>query len=405
MLSLDEALAVYAGTLTPLPERMLALSDAHAQVLARDLLSTLPLPPMTQSAMDGYALRSADLQAATASAPLSLPLAFAIAAGQQPQALPPGTCARIMTGAPLPAGADTVEIQENVSAAGDRVQFRAAPPAGANVRQVGEELAQGQRVLPAGLRLNAQHLALAASVGHARLPCRGPVRAAVIVSGDELVAPGAARQPGQIYESNGHFLRHALHEQGVQCGPALHCPDDPARLRAALARALDEADLVLLSGGASVGDHDYSRAATRACGVSERFWKVAQKPGKPISFSLGPRGQALLILPGNPASVHACLQVHGRAVIAALRGQPAPSTVPGRLSAPLRADDRRERLVRAVAMVDADGLRFTPLPHQASHMLSNLARAQALLRLPAGRDLAAGATVQAWLLDAPGPAD
>ncbi len=405
MLTLDQALAIYAEALTPLPEQMLDLADAHGQVLARELASSLPLPPITQSAMDGYALRSADLRAASGAAPVSLPLAFAIAAGQQAEELPPGTCARIMTGAPLPPGADTVEIQENVSRDGDRVQFRQHPPLGANVRQAGEEVAQGQVVLHAGLRLSASHLAIAASAGHARLCWRGPLRAAVIVSGDELVAPGTDRQPAQIYDSTGHFLRQALHEQGVHCGPAVRCPDVPARLQEALSQALDEADLILLSGGASVGDHDYSRAAARACGVTERFWKVAQKPGKPISFGLGPRGQALFILPGNPASVHACLQVHGRAAIAALRGQPAPATVTGRLTGPLRADERRERLVRAVATIGTKSLQFTPLPHQASHMLSNLARAQALLRVPAGQDLASGADVRAWLLDAPGPAD
>ncbi len=404
MLPLDEALAVYAEVLHPLPEQMLSLEAAHGQVLARDITALLPLPPMTQSAMDGYALRSAELDGASPSAPRSLPVSLAIAAGTSPGALPPGTCARIMTGAPLPAGADAVEIQENVERDGDIVQFRHAVASGANVRQEGEEVAQGQVVLPTALRLGAQHLGIAASAGHAALACRRPLRAAVIVSGDELLPPGSARQPGQIFESNGHFLRHFLHEHGVSCGPALRCPDDPARLQAALAQALENADLVLLSGGASVGDHDYSRGAAQACGVVERFWKVAQKPGKPISFGLGPRGQALLILPGNPASVHACIQVHGRAAIAALRGQPAPATVSGRLSAPLRADQRRERLVRAVVAADADGLHYLPLPFQASHMLSNLARAQALLRVPAGCDLATGAIAQAWLLGPPEPA-
>ena len=398
MLSLDEALQRYAQRLTPLPTDSAPLSRAHGLVLAEDVTALLPLPPMTQSAMDGYALRSTDVAAATDARPVALPISGESAAGSQPCPLPPGRCMRIFTGAPLPAGADAVQIQENVSREDEAVVFAAPLKAGANVRQAGEEVHQGQVLLPAGTRLDARSLSIAASVGHAELRVHRRLRAAVIVTGDELVAPGSPRAGGQIFESNGTYLQHFLAELGADCASVNHCPDQPGPLRDAITQALSQADLLLLSGGASVGDRDFSRAAVTECGVVEDFWKVAQKPGKPLSFGLGPQGQCVFVLPGNPASVHACAQVHVRSAICRMQGAGPPPVVTARITHAQRGDGRREWLLRADYQLDADGLHVEVLPRQASHMLSNLSRARALLRIPAGAALAPGDPVQAWLL-------
>ena len=395
MISVDEALATIRQRLSPLPLEFLALSEAAGATLGADLASRIDLPPLTQSAMDGYAVRAADLAAARTDRPVVLPLGGTAAAGAAPPDLPPGSCARIFTGAGLPAGSDSVVIQETVIAEAETIRFTAPVGRGANVRQRGEEIRCGQRVLTAGMRLDAGSLALAAASNHASLPCHRRPLAAVLCSGDELRPPGSELASGEIAESNGVFLSTWLAAQGARPSPAQVIPDDPERLKAALCAALETHDLIVLSGGASVGDRDHSRAAAAAAGITEIFWKVAQKPGKPLSFGLGPAGQAVLILPGNPASVFACAVVHLGAALARLAGRPAPAHITGVLTKEVRADARRERLLRASLALDRE-VRFTPLPHQASHMLGNLPACDVLLRVPPGEALPAGAAVQAW---------
>ncbi len=400
MLSLEQAIEHYNVLYPSTAHEPLALEHALGRVLAQDVASTLDLPPMRQSAMDGYAVHAADLTDASKTHPIALPLHQAVAAGQQPQTLPAGHCARIFTGAPLPPGADSVEIQENVQAQADGVRFSQPLTPGRNVRQQGEEVRAGHILLHAGQRLNAAQLSIAAGAGHARINCLGQPRIAIIVSGSELVAPATPRGPAQIFESNGTFLRHFALQNGAQISSVRLCPDDPEQLEADIATALSKADMLLISGGASVGDHDHSRSATQACGIEERFWKVAQKPGKPLSFGLGPQGQAVFILPGNPASVYACAMVHVRYALARMCGTPPPSSLHLRLGEAIRADSRRTRLLRGHVQANSEGqLVLTALPHQASHMTSNLASANAIARIPAGADLAAGSVVECWLSD------
>lgn len=391
MISIDDALRSYQQELSPLPPRPLPLAEAAGATLAEDLPSLIDLPRTTQSAMDGYALRGADL----AHPPRSLPIAMTVAAGMNPPALAPGACARIFTGAPLPPGADTVIIQEQVRVANDQAHFAAAAIRGANVRQRGEEIRAGARILWSGTRLDAASLSLAAAGNHASLRCHPLPRVALLVTGDELRPAGSRLAPAQIPESNGVFLHHFLAEQGIFCPAPRLLGDDPGALGEALKTALADSDLVIVSGGASVGERDHSRRVAMTLGVREVFWSVAQKPGKPLSFGIAPGGPAVLILPGNPASVFVTAVVHLRAVLARLNGRPAPYLVRGKLAKALRSDPRRERLVRAAWRLDGE-VGFEPLPNQASHMLGNLPACDVLLRVPANTDLPVGASLPAW---------
>jgi molybdopterin molybdotransferase len=297
LLPVEEALRrlLTLAEATPIHGReIVALAAADGRVLATDLVAGLDLPPWPNSAMDGYALNHADWQGE--------PLAISqrILAGQAPEPLRPGTCARIFTGAPLPEGADTVEMQENVDVLADgRVRFNQSLTRGQNVRPQGQEARAGDVVLPAGTRLGPVELGLAASLGCAVLPVRRKPRVAVISTGDELIEPGRPLGPGQIYNSNRSLLCAWLRRLGCEVCDAGILPDDAQRTREALA-ALHEADLILSTGGVSVGEADYLGQVLHAEGELA-LWKLAIKPGKPLTCGHF-RGVPVLGLPGNPAS-------------------------------------------------------------------------------------------------------
>ena len=271
-----------------------ALAEADGRVLAEPLIAALDLPPWANSAMDGYALCLADWNGQ------ALPVSQRIQAGSAPAPLQPGSCARIFTGAPLPHGADTVEMQENVDLddAG-RAVFRETLRVGQNVRAQGQETRRGECVLPAGTRLGPVELGLAASLGVAQLPVRRRLRVAVLSTGDELVEPGQALGPGQIYNSNRRLLIAWLQRLGCAVTDAGILPDDLPRTRAALG-ALGEVDLILSTGGVSVGEADFLGLALREAGELA-LWKLAIKPGKPLTFGHY-QGVPVIGLPGNPAS-------------------------------------------------------------------------------------------------------
>ena len=271
-----------------------ALAHADGRVLAEALVAGLDLPPWDNSAMDGYALNLADWQGE--------PLAVSqqIFAGQAPAALQPGSCARIFTGAPVPAGADCVEMQENCEVLSDgRVRFLQPLRARQNIRPQGQETRIGECVLAAGTRLTPIELGLAASLGLAELPVRRRPRVAVLSTGDELVAPGQALGPGQIYNSNRSLLLAWLQRLGCDALDAGILPDDLGRTRAALAE-LGDVDLILSTGGVSVGEADFLGQVLRE-GGELALWKLAIKPGKPLTCGQY-QGVAVIGLPGNPAS-------------------------------------------------------------------------------------------------------
>lgn len=272
----------------------LPLAAAEGRVLAEDLLSSLDLPPWPNSAMDGYALRVADWTGEP------LPVSQKIFAGMAPEPLAPGTCARIFTGAPVPTGADCVEMQENTEVLTDqRVRFSEPLRTGQNIRPQGQETTVGEQVLNAGTRLGPIELGLAASLGNAELRVVRKVRVAVLSTGDELVEPGQALGPGQIYNSNRVLLCSWLQRLGCEVLDAGILPDNLQATRERLAQ-LGSVDLILSTGGVSVGEADFLGIALREAGELA-LWKLAIKPGKPLTFGHF-QGVPVIGLPGNPAS-------------------------------------------------------------------------------------------------------
>lgn len=356
------------------------LEQADGRVLAEALIAGLDLPPWANSAMDGYALRLADWQGE------ALPVSQRIQAGCAPEALAPGTCARIFTGAPLPAGADTVEMQENVELdETGRVHFRQALRLGQNVRPQGQETRVGDCVLPAGTRLGPVELGLAASLGVATLQVCRRLRVAVLSTGDELVEPGQPLGPGQIYNSNRRLLMVWLQRLGCEVVDGGILPDDLALTREALA-ALAQVDLILSTGGVSVGEADYLGIALREAGELT-LWKLAIKPGKPLTFGHY-QGVPVIGLPGNPASTLVTFGLLARPYL--LRRMGVQRVEPLAFEMPAgfvwsKAGKRREYLR---ARIEAG--RVVPYANQSSGVLLSAAWAEGLAEVLEGRTLNEG---------------
>ncbi|MDG5494708.1 gephyrin-like molybdotransferase Glp [Niveispirillum sp. BGYR6] len=313
LLRLDQALALINDRFDPvIGEERVKLADAVGRVLAADLRAVAPLPGFDNSAMDGYALRHADL-------PGPLPLAGQVAAGHRPPLVPPGHAVRILTGAMLPAGLDSVAIQEEVHLLPDgRVALPPALPLGANCRRVGQDVALGALLLSAGRTLRPADIALAAAQGWDSLPVRRPLRVALFSTGDELREPGQDAAPPAIHDSNRYLLRALLARQGCAVTDLGILADDATLIRRVLAQAAENHDLVLTSGGMSVGDADHVRPAVEALGALS-FWKLAIKPGKPLA--LGRIGGAVFCgLPGNPSAVLVTFLLVARPLIQRLSG-------------------------------------------------------------------------------------
>lgn len=357
-----------------------ALAEADGRVLAAPLVATLDLPPWDNSAMDGYALRLADWQG------VALPVSQRILAGSAPQPLEPGSCARIFTGAPMPAGADTVEMQENVELdAEGRVLFRQALRPRQNVRARGQETQVGECVLPAGTRLGPIELGLAASLGVATVEVRRAVRVAVLSTGDELVEPGQPLEAGQIYNSNRRLLISWLQRLGCEVVDGGILPDDLPRTREALA-ALKGVDLILSTGGVSVGEADFLGIALREAGELT-LWKLAIKPGKPLTFGHY-QGVPVIGLPGNPASTLVTFGLLARPYL--LRRMGVQRVEPLAFEMPAgfiwsKAGQRREYLRARIEQG-----RVVPYANQSSGVLRSAAWAEGLAEVLEGRTLAEG---------------
>ncbi|MDI9778308.1 molybdopterin molybdotransferase MoeA [Pseudomonas putida] len=350
------------------------LAEAEGRVLATELVATLDLPPWPNSAMDGYALRLADLQGEP------LPVSQRIFAGHAPEPLQPGTCARIFTGAPMPAGADCVEMQENTEVLEDgRVRFLEALTLDQNVRPQGQETRKGEQVMVAGTRLGPIELGLAATLGHAELQVVRRVRVAVLSTGDELVEPGLPLGPGQIYNSNRRLLVSWLQRLGCEVRDMGIVPDNLERTRECLG-ALGDVDLILSTGGVSVGEADYLGAALREAGELA-LWKLAIKPGKPLTFGHY-RGVPVLGLPGNPASTLVTFGLLTRPYL--LRRQGVADVTPLRFEVPAgfewtKAGTRREYLR---ARIDQGQVRI--YKNQSSGVLRSAAWAEGLVEVREG---------------------
>ncbi len=397
MLTFEEARSRILAGATRLPQEPVPLDGAAGRVLAERIVATQPLPPFDHSAMDGYAVRLADL---IGDGPFELRVGpDESRAGRAAPALGSRQACRIFTGAALPRGADAVVMQEDVGRDGDRIAFAARPKPGAHVRAAGEDLRPGQEALAEGTRLLAGHLSLAASLDRAEiLVARRPV-VAIVCTGDELRAPGAPGRPGSIPESNGVALAALCRQVGAEPRVLPSIGDDLDATVAALDRALGGADLLLTVGGVSVGDHDLVRPALERMGVTLDFYKVAIKPGKPLVFGRrqgsGPMAR-VLGLPGNPASAMTTFMLFAAPLLRALQGDalPVPLLVPARLKTPLRHKPGRLEFVRATLERDGRALLAVPLANQASGATTTTGWATALALVPLeAEDVPAGAAL------------
>ena len=375
----------------PLPAEPVPIAQAGGRVAAEDVRARVDLPPFASSAMDGFAVRADDL-------PASLQVVGESAAGGPHNGrLAVGKAVIISTGAVVPDGADAVVPIELVVRQENSVEISSAAAPGAHVRPRGGDVAAGDVVVPAGARLKPARLAAAAASGVAEVSCRRRPRVAVLATGSELVAPGEPLRPGQIYEANGLMLASALAAAGAEVVTDPPAADDEAVLRKALERGL-AGDVLVTSGGVSVGEHDLVRAVELELGVEELFWRVSIKPGKPVSF--GVRGETLVFgLPGNPVSALVGCELFVKPALRALQGltDPLPRFEPGRLSVGLRRNEERDEFVRARSRVDADAVVLEPVVGQESHMIVRSAAADALVHVPRGNgELASGSTVR-WL--------
>jgi molybdopterin molybdotransferase len=382
LLRFEEARTRLLAGVRRLGSERVPLVRAAGRVLAEDLVARSPLPPFDHSAMDGYAVATADLPAG---GPWRLAVAGAGSAGSEPPVLPPGAACRIFTGAPLPARADAVVMQEHVTREGDAIRFDVRPKPAQHVRRAGEDLTAGAVALSAGTRLSAGSLALAAMLDRSEVVVARRPRVIVVCTGDELRAPGDLARPASIPESNSAPLCALARQTGAAVSVAPIVRDDAGATERALREALGSADVLLTVGGVSVGDHDIVRPALERAGVTIDFWRVAIKPGKPLA--VGRREAAhVLGLPGNPASAMVTFALFAAPLLRALQGDSRP--VPTLFRVPLtegrrRTPDRLE-LVRATLEVVGGALCALCHENQASGAATNLAHSDGIAFLPQG---------------------
>ena len=394
MQELSSALRLVLDACSPLPAERVAIEHALDRVAAADGRSAVDLPPFDRSAMDGFAVRAADTGPGA-----RLRLSGETAAGETPStAVTPGTAMLLTTGAALPEGADAVLQAELAERDGDAIVCREAIPASRHVRFRGEDVRRGDVLAPAGEPVNLQRLSALASAGVGALEVHRRARVRVLATGSELLPIGAPPEPGRIHESNRLVVASMVARAGGQVLGTSTVADDAAATRAAIAAALADTDVLLITGGVSVGAHDHVKRALDSCGVEERFWRVRMKPGKPLWF--GVRGATLVFgLPGNPLSAIAGVLCLVEPALRALQGESGAGlrTRPARLTTAARADDGRTTLLAANYAQGGDGvLEATPLAQQGSHLTGALAHAHGFVVVPhdAGA-LAAGTVVDA----------
>ena len=397
MLSVADATRTVLERVPRLASEDVALDRARGRILASGIVAQRPLPGFTNSAMDGYAARSSDL-------PATLTVGGVIAAGApHVEPVPERVAMRIFTGAPMPADLDTVVIQEDATVEGDQVTLPAAP-AGDNVRMLGEDFAVGESVIAAGTRLTSWHLGVLAALGVSTVTVSKAPRVALIATGDELVDVDTPPGPGQLVDSSAHALVALVEELGGTAHRVGIARDDVSALADLIAAALGY-DVVITTGGVSVGDRDHVRAALAAVGVELELYKVAMKPGKPFSFGLrdDERKTPVFGLPGNPVSTAVAFELFLRPALLAMQG----ATVVERPRAPVqlvrgyRKQSGRAHYLRASIVRNGDHLIAHPHAKQGSAMLSSLVTCNALVELPAdATELMPGSIASALLLEA-----
>ncbi len=385
----DEVIATLLDKVVPTTElESVAVAEASGRYLGEDVISAVDVPPQANSAMDGYAVAAADIAAGQ-----SYSVSQRIAAGQSGSPLVPGTLARIFTGAPIPAGADAVVIQEDTEIEGELVTVTQAPMVADNVRPMGQDIQSGTVVLRQGQRLLGQDLSLAASVGLSHVRVYRQLRAAILSTGDELVEPPAALGPGQIYNSNRHALRGLLLNLGYSVLDLGIVSDTPEATRSALERASADADIIFTTGGVSVGEEDHVRDAVLKLGALD-LWRIAIKPGKPLAFG-HVAGIPIFGLPGNPVSTFVTFVVIATPYLRALHGERevGHQFLPGIARFEFRAGGRREYLRVRTAVSEA-GMELEMYPEQGSGVMSSVVWANALAEVEADQSIQPGDKVR-----------
>jgi molybdopterin molybdotransferase len=389
LISLEEALARIFEQVRPLDAEPVPLAASAGRVIAADARSPVDLPPFASSAMDGFAVRSSDT-------PGRLPVVARIAAGvPAPRALEPGEAMGIATGGVVPDGADAVIPIEDVAENDNSVEIEHPVGQGDNVRPRGSDVSAGDVVVAQGSRLGPAQIGALAAAGLVEVSAARRPRVVVLATGTELRRPGEPLGPGEVYEANGVLLATAFASAGADVETLPTVADDAAAHRRALESGL-EADVLVTSGGVSVGPHDLVRGLLAELGVEEIFWGVAVKPGKPLAF--GVRGSTLVFgLPANPVSSLVGAEVFVRAALLALQGARVPGPVysAGSLASAIRLNRQRDEFVRARSVPSAAGVVLEPITGQESHMIARAATADALVHAPRGDgELAAGDTVR-----------
>lgn len=385
MISVEKAKQIIFGHvgagLTPPAHENVLLSESLGRITASPILSPISVPLFDNSAMDGFALRSSE----TLPGNVSLKIVGEIKAGDPPVELKePNSCLRIMTGAPLPCGADAVVKKEEVKDDGKTIRLSRSILVGENVRQKGEDFQKGEIALPAGTRMTPGVLGILASIGIQKVETAPKPRVAIIVTGHELAVSLESLKPGQIIESNSVMLRAALKEMGINPVITDSVEDDPQKIGASLARALENSDIVIMTGGVSVGEHDLTRKVLNEMGVQEHFWKVNQKPGKPFCF--GTTGKKMIFgLPGNPYAVFVCFYLYIRPALLVLMGDPRPELrrFKMKVASPLVKKDDRTHFLKGKIISKNGESWVLPLKGQGSHLLGALKEAETLIQIPA----------------------
>jgi len=397
--TVDAYQAAILAAISPLPPVSLSLTDAEGCVLAEDVTAAVSLPSFDNSSMDGYAVQASDTDHSSERAPATLPVTAEIAAGDiATYRLAPGTAMRIMTGARLPEGADAVVPVEWTDGGAERVEIYRSAAKGNAVRYIGGDATAGETLLEKGVRMRPMQIAVAASAGRKMIKVRPRPRVVVLSTGNELTEPGTPLVPGQIWDSNSYMIAAAAHEAGALTSRRAMVPDDPAGVLPALTEQLSRADLLVTTGGVSMGgEHDVVKAVLRELGTVT-FRKVAMQPGMPQGFgTLGEGRVPIFTLPGNPVSAYVSFQMFVRPAIAALQGiddlrLPA---VRATLTGSVRSPHGRRSYLRGVLAEDE----VTPLSGQGSHQIAALGRANALIVVPEETTaLAAGETADVLVL-------
>ena len=406
MQTYQEALRMVLDRAVPLPPRPVPLADAQGLVAGEAILALEPVPPFTNSAMDGFALRALDCAAAAAGAPVRLPVLGEIPAGQPlAEPLAPGAVYRIMTGGALPAGADTIAPLEEVTASAGWVEVAGPLRQGAHIRLAGEDIPAGGLVVPRGRILRPAEIGVLAAIGCVLVPVHPRPVVAVITTGNELVDAAQRPGPGQIRDANIHSLSAQVRVVGARALAWARVPDRPEAVASALEQALAGADLVLTNGGISVGDFDCIKAVLERMGAEQVFWRVAQKPGGPLGlWTLG--GKLVFGIPGNPVAAMLMFELYVRPALRRMMGfglLHRPERL-GVLDAPWRkrSPDGRLNILRVTARAEGRRLGVALTGPQGSGLLSSMMRANALALVPADiLELPAGGEVLLHLIDEP----